>query len=640
VVLKEAIEESIEAGVVYVVAAGNSSKTVELVTPANVKPAITVSALADYDGKPGGKSSPTCENYGSDDHLASFSNFGSTVDMTAPGVCILSTEPSKKYGLKTGTSMASPHVAGAAALLAAQKNPNSAKDVEAIATTLKETGNFGWTDTSGDGVQEPLLDVSNESTYSITTPPLVVTSAVTYIGVGASTETFFTGTVNPKGLTTTYQFEYVEAAKYKPEAENPYAEGAKLPVAAATLAGTIDKDYELQEKVSGLKASTTYHYRLIAENSKGITRGSDQTFTSLAACKGGGGQCEWSVQSPTNPEAEKLNELEDISCQSSSLCMAVGNDHYREKGFVESWNGSSWKMALNGISETKAISCPTSTWCMAIAKSDAKGWGLSWSEGFGSWFQEAKNPPTPEGATEVRLNDVSCTSESACTAVGRYYASGAYKPYVARWNGTGWSLQTAPSPSEGSASEAMLGVSCASSSFCVAVGAAAGKPFAERWNGSEWAVLSTANPGGEAALLAGVSCPTTSYCMAVGSYRESLSVTKTLAERWNGSNWAISSTPNPAKEGEPKLLSVSCLSSSSCIAVGRFSKFFPAEETTVAESWNGSSWALQTSPSPEGNPFNSLAAVSCSSTVACTGVGKARPKMAEANMVTMAQRWG
>jgi subtilisin family serine protease len=640
--LTKAIEESIKAGVVFVVAAGNSNINVESFTPANVPPAITVSAIADYDGKPGEKSPYTCENYGLDDHRASFSNYGKLIDIAAPGVCILSSKPGSSYGLKSGTSMAAPHVAGAAALLAAKSNPNSMKDVESITATLESTGNYNWVDTSGDGIKEPLLDVSNEKIYALVSAPTVTTGAVAYVGTGSSTESFLTGTVDPKGLSTTYWFEYVEAAKYKPEAENPYAEGAKLPASPATLGGTVDKEYEVKEALTGLKAGTAYDYRIVAENSSGTSKGGNQSFTSLAACKGAEGRCEWSLQTAANPEPQSENELEDVSCASSTMCMAVGNDHYRGKGFSEVWNGSEWKVISTTTGEMKAISCPTTTWCMTVAKSETKGWQLKWVEIFsGSWQISTKSPPTPEGATEVKLNDVSCSSESACTAVGRYYASSEYKPYVARWNGTSWSLQSAPNPTEGDASEAMLSVSCSSSSFCAAVGRAAKKPFAERWNGTEWTRVTAPNPeGATEATLEGISCTSSLWCAAVGNYKGSSGPNKTLTERWNGSSWSVISSPNPGGETYAKLRGVSCLSSSSCIAAGvSYAGFIPSKESTLAESWNGSEWTLQTTPNPEGKTFSSLTAIACSSTTACTAVGKARPESAETNMVTLAERW-
>jgi len=154
-----AITNAVAAGVVFVVAAGNNGTNADTFSPANHPDVITVSALADFDGIPGHLGSPTCRT-DQDDTLADFSNWGATVEIAAPGVCITSTWPGGGYNTISGTSMASPHVAGAAALLASRSNPGGRADVLGIRAALIGAGNFDWTDDSGDGTQEPLLDVS------------------------------------------------------------------------------------------------------------------------------------------------------------------------------------------------------------------------------------------------------------------------------------------------------------------------------------------------------------------------------------------------------------------------------------------------------------------------------------------------
>jgi len=155
--LDTAIAESVEAGVVYVVAAGNNAKDAATFSPANHPDVITVSAIADFDGLPGGLASPTCRNDG-DDTFANFSNFGSLIELAAPGVCILSTWLDGGYNTISGTSMASPHVAGAAALYLSN---NVGADPASVQAALVSDGLFNWDNRDdGDSVQEPLVNAS------------------------------------------------------------------------------------------------------------------------------------------------------------------------------------------------------------------------------------------------------------------------------------------------------------------------------------------------------------------------------------------------------------------------------------------------------------------------------------------------
>ena len=116
---------AVESGLIVVVSAGNSEMDAYNSSPANFPEVVTVSALADYDGLPGGKAPPddSCWPCGDDDTLAAFSNYGSVVDFIAPGVSILSTLPGNQLGRYSGTSMAAPYVTGTIAAWIAD-NPN------------------------------------------------------------------------------------------------------------------------------------------------------------------------------------------------------------------------------------------------------------------------------------------------------------------------------------------------------------------------------------------------------------------------------------------------------------------------------------------------------------------------------------
>ncbi|OGK12709.1 hypothetical protein A3C98_00930 [Candidatus Roizmanbacteria bacterium RIFCSPHIGHO2_02_FULL_37_15] len=143
-----AICRSRDAGITYVVAAGNSGANAASTVPAAYDDAvITVSALADSDGQPGGLGPNT--SYGSDDTFASFSNYGGVVDLGGPGVNILSTYRGGGYGNMSGTSMSSPHVAGAASLYL-KTNPQATwSQVRDGLMGAGESLNSGHTDPSG-----------------------------------------------------------------------------------------------------------------------------------------------------------------------------------------------------------------------------------------------------------------------------------------------------------------------------------------------------------------------------------------------------------------------------------------------------------------------------------------------------------
>ena len=145
--LNQAVQSSIAAGVSYAVAAGNSGANACNYSPASAPNALTVAATS------------------STDQFAGYSNRGSCVDLLAPGANITSAWHSGDNATNTisGTSMASPHVAGAAALLL-QGSPSATP--AAIASQLKSNATMGVVRSVPTGTSNALLYVAAGATSS------------------------------------------------------------------------------------------------------------------------------------------------------------------------------------------------------------------------------------------------------------------------------------------------------------------------------------------------------------------------------------------------------------------------------------------------------------------------------------------
>ena len=142
----------------------------------------------------------------------------------------------------------------------------------------------------------------------------------------------------------------------------------------------------------------------------------------------------------------------------------------------------------------------------------------------------------------------------------------------------------------------------------------------ESWNGLVWSVVPSPNVAGgigTADKLLSVSC-TSSSCVAVGR-TELAPGLMTLVESWNGSVWSVVPSPDVAGGGiSGELESVSCTSSSSCVAAGL--RQLNSNFVTLVESWNGSAWSVVPSPNV-GNEDNWIFSLSCVSSVWCFAVG-------------------
>lgn len=249
--------------------------------------------------------------------------------------------------------------------------------------------------------------------------------------------------------------------------------------------------------------------------------------------------------------------------------------------------------------------------CVVVGCGILMVWPASgWAAGTPRW--RIRSVPKPAGSTNQVFNRVSCLSRTWCVAVGGPDVDYPGRLFIERWGGSRWSIQSAPEPA-GRPNSGLNGVSCASRRACTAVGyfQRHGRPLTqlvERWNGLRWSIQPTPKvPGAVRTVLYSVSCSSTTMCVAVGGW-DSPSGQNELAEGWNGSRWTIQKSASASIDG----LDVSCPSSSACTLV---------DAAADASFWDGVSWSVRGNSVPSNADDITLYSVSCVSATACAAVG-------------------
>jgi hypothetical protein len=360
----------------------------------------------------------------------------------------------------------------------------------------------------------------------------------------------------------------------------------------------------------------------------------------------------WSVTPTPNRVGPSIGSLAGVSCASARACFAVGPvsgvTEPDPHTLAESWNGSTWsilKSPSKGLfSSLSSVSCTSASACTAVGayytlsthqRALIESWnGTRWS---------VSSSPNPANAYGVALDGVSCTSATACTAVGSYLVNGGgYFTLIESWNGSTWSIVPSPNPTGASAliGPNLNAVSCTSASACVAVGsyeaASSGvvRTLIESWNGAIWSIVPSPNQNLDDSYLTAVSCRSAGLCTAVGQVGRFGS--GTLIESWKGSTWSIVPSPNPSP-GRGALAGVSCPSPTSCRAIGSYANS-KGVSRALAESWNGSTWSIVPTPN-RGTVNNALGGVSCQSASACVAVGDVTSTPNLRQSLTLAETW-
>ena len=346
----------------------------------------------------------------------------------------------------------------------------------------------------------------------------------------------------------------------------------------------------------------------------------------------------WRIQPVPSPSGAAWSNLLGVSCVSPSACEAVGVTTSRsgaQKALAEGWNGSRWQLqaapSLPGGGQLNGVSCTSPSACTAVGGTPPGTPRKVLVERWNGSRWQIQSAPSPAGAF---LSGVACTSSAACTAVGGSNAG----TLAERWNGTTWSTQATPSPPQGGG--ALFSVTCTSPSACTAAGNSNAGNLAERWNGTSWQIQPTPNPAGaQFTFLNTVACASASACIAAGAYINSSGAFQALAERWDGSSWAIQPIPRLPGGVMSLLIGVACTSATGCLAVGYSSPDLSSNQSpaTLAEWWDGSTWRAEQTPNPPGAAASNLNAASCVSRSACIAVGNT--SNSRGTPLTLAQRW-
>ncbi len=340
--------------------------------------------------------------------------------------------------------------------------------------------------------------------------------------------------------------------------------------------------------------------------------------------------------------------LRQVSCWSSTACMSVGQynvgsaDSHHAVPLAELWSGGEemtvkTTLVPTGAKESylRGVSCTSSTACIAVGGYVNSGGTLvALAEVWEGTKWAIETLPIPTGAKASVLNGVSCVppevTKVECYFTGDYTNSEGVQVPLTERDGKGIKIESAPSPT-GAKESALTSVSCTSGKECTTVGyyetsTKVKETLAERWNGTEWKIQTT--PTKTKQQFTGVSCASATFCAAVGTLRES----------WNGTEWKVTSEVGG-------LASVSCVSSTACEGVGtRLGKKGSFETpVTLAERWNGTEWSRQETPNEEGafhfSFADELLGVSCTSTTTCLATGSAEFNEAAPRWEAIAEKY-
>jgi hypothetical protein len=349
------------------------------------------------------------------------------------------------------------------------------------------------------------------------------------------------------------------------------------------------------------------------------------------------------VQLPTPDAAGEADDsIWTVSCPTPSACEAISQ---LPSAFVaDSLSDGTWTtQALplpagatlaypgNGFEYSSGVSCSSDDVCEAVGDADVGAGGttqvgLVETETSGSWSPTVL--AQPPGADQTTLLDVSCGSGQSCVAVGEDLGNLENQVLAETLSDGSWTPTALPDPPAQPIDQSSS-VSCSSLSNCISVGnyinAEDQSPFSESLNAGAWTASSLPLPKGVAPspgggvflspspMIQSVSCVSSSWCVAVGQYgRKGGRFTNPLIEVFDAGTWTVQKLPRAFAE----LSAVSCTTTTSCVAVGAENNGGALLATLAGTTWTDTSLRAP-------KQFLWLDGVSCQTATACVAVGVA-----------------
>jgi hypothetical protein len=233
-------------------------------------------------------------------------------------------------------------------------------------------------------------------------------------------------------------------------------------------------------------------------------------------------------------------------------------------------------------------------------------------------------PAASIGTLDHNLASVSAASPTDAWAVGSFYPPSGdgtvLQTLGEHFDGKRWTAY--PLPDVGINLNTLLNVSMLSSGEAWAVGYFISphfkqKTLIEHFDGSTWAVVSSPSPGAQQNILYGVAALSSSDVWAVGGTQDESSEWHTLAEHWDGHSWTVVPTVDAGTTGN-LFYAVSAASSSSVYATGqRADGGFPGK--ALIEQWDGEEWEVVPVPLDPGGTDISLGITASATTVSIVG---------------------